>query len=160
MCAYPTFVAFRFVCVVSPPDELSRPSVVDGNACLHCSPKQLMGKVNFREENKWQDFPEYSSDFGTQSLGINYSYLFVVDSSYTVTSWFSVKEKNKRHSLTPPGVFILYNCNPVISEIYRFIKTLFWRQIVWFPFCWKYGVFWQKLLTSLLFHILWTAETR
>lgn len=48
MCTYPTFVTFRFVCVVSSPDKLSRPSVVYSDACFNCSAKQLMVKVDFR----------------------------------------------------------------------------------------------------------------
>lgn len=46
VCTYPTFITFSFVCVVSSPDKLSRPSVVNCNACLDCSTKQLKRKVD------------------------------------------------------------------------------------------------------------------
>ena len=41
---YPALVAFCLVLVVPSADELSCPPVVNSNACLHCSAKQLKEK--------------------------------------------------------------------------------------------------------------------
>lgn len=162
MCTYPTFITLRFVRVVSSPDKLSRPSVVNRDACLNCSAKQLSWFSRRRKKDKLLQnipmIPELKASESTILTCLLFTALTQLRADSLSRNRTNATPLLLRVSLSLTIVTLVqvtYMDNIVIMH-YSGCKFL-----VWATFNWKtWGKLSQKILTSLLFHILWIAETR